>query len=55
MMLEFLGEVKAAQALMTAIEAVTANHIFTPDLGGNATTREFTEAVLSELTRTGRN
>ena len=49
MMLEFLGEVKAAQALMTAIEAATANHIFTPDLGGNATTREFTEAVLSEL------
>jgi tartrate dehydrogenase/decarboxylase/D-malate dehydrogenase len=55
MMLEFLGEIKAAQSLMKAIEAVTAKHIFTPDIGGNATTKEFTEAVLSELTRTGRN
>ena len=49
MMLEFLGEVEAAQSLMTAIEAATANHIFTPDLGGHATTREFTEAVMSNL------
>ena len=49
MMLEFLGEIKAAQALMKAIEAVTAEQIFTPDLGGNATTKEFTEAVLSKL------
>jgi thiamine-phosphate pyrophosphorylase len=39
----------AAQALMAAIEAVTAGHTFTPDLGGSATTKEFTEAVLSEL------
>ena len=49
MMLEFLGEIKAAQALMTAIEAVTAQQIFTPDLGGRATTEEFTEAMLSKL------
>jgi len=49
MMLEFLGEIKAAEALMKAIEAVTAEQIFTPDLGGNATTKEFTEAVLSKL------
>jgi tartrate dehydrogenase/decarboxylase/D-malate dehydrogenase len=49
MMLEFLGEKKAAHALMQAIEAVTANHILTPDLGGNATTKEFTAAVLSNL------
>jgi tartrate dehydrogenase/decarboxylase/D-malate dehydrogenase len=49
MMLEFLGEIKAAQALMKAIEAVTAEQIFTPDLGGSATTEEFTEAVLSKL------
>ena len=48
-MLEFLGEIKAAEALMKAIEAVTAEQIFTPDLGGNATTEEFTEAVLSSL------
>jgi tartrate dehydrogenase/decarboxylase/D-malate dehydrogenase len=49
MMLEFLGEIKAAEVLMKAIESVTANHIFTPDLGGSATTKEFTEAVLSFL------
>jgi tartrate dehydrogenase/decarboxylase/D-malate dehydrogenase len=55
MMLEFLGEIKAAHSLMTAIEAVTANQIFTPDLGGHATTREFTAAVLSELTRPSRS
>ena len=49
MMLDFLGEKKAAQSLMQAIEAVTANHILTPDLGGNATTKEFTAAVLNNL------
>ena len=46
MMLEHLGEAKAANALMKAIEAVTgdsANH--TPDLGGKATTRSVTDAV----------
>jgi tartrate dehydrogenase/decarboxylase/D-malate dehydrogenase len=46
MMLEHLGESKAASALMKAIEKVaadTANH--TPDLGGKATTRSVTEAV----------
>ena len=54
MMLEFLGEVKAAQALMMAIEAVTAQQIFTPDLGGSATTEEFTEAVLTNLNSNSR-
>ena len=49
MMLAFLGERTAAQSLMQAIEAATAKHIFTADLGGNATTKEFTAAVLSEL------
>ena len=49
MMLDFLGEKEAAQSLMQAIEAVTARQIFTPDLGGKATTKEFTEAVLSNL------
>ena len=49
MMLDFLGEKKAAQSLMQAIETVTAKQVFTPDLGGNATTKEFTEAVLSNL------
>jgi tartrate dehydrogenase/decarboxylase/D-malate dehydrogenase len=49
MMLEHLGEAKAAARLMRAIEKVTAKRIFTPDLGGRARTREVTEAVLETL------
>ncbi|MGH8732996.1 MAG: isocitrate/isopropylmalate family dehydrogenase, partial [Burkholderiales bacterium] len=49
MMLEHLGEPKAAARLMRAIEAVTAKKIFTPDLGGAARTRDVTEAVLAAL------
>jgi tartrate dehydrogenase/decarboxylase / D-malate dehydrogenase len=49
MMLEHLGEAKAAARLMQAIEAVTANRIFTPDLGGSARTVEVTKAVCQRL------
>ena len=49
MMLEFLGEQKAANALMTAIEATTAMKCLTADLGGDATTREFTDTVLNHI------
>ena len=49
MMLEHLGEAKAAARLMAAIEKVTARKVFTPDLGGRATTREVTDAVLEAL------
>jgi len=35
MMLEHLGEARAAARLMKAIEAVTAKKVFTPDLGGS--------------------
>ena len=49
MMLEHLGEAKAAARLMKAIETVTAQKIFTPDLGGNARTRDVTQAVLAAL------
>jgi len=52
MMLEFLGEAAAATDLMKAIEAVTARGVFTPDLGGRATTTEVTGQVLAELDRT---
>lgn len=50
MMLDHLGEADAAARLMRAIERVTAdpaNH--TPDLGGTATTRSVTNAVLEAL------
>jgi len=49
MMLEFLGEEPAARALMRAIETVTASKILTRDLGGNATTKSFTDAVIENL------
>jgi tartrate dehydrogenase/decarboxylase/D-malate dehydrogenase len=49
MMLEHLGESKAAARLMKAIEAVTAKKIFTPDLGGTARTSDVTQAVKSAL------
>jgi tartrate dehydrogenase/decarboxylase / D-malate dehydrogenase len=49
MMLEHLGEARAAARLMKAIEAVTAEKVFTPDLGGRARTRDVTEAVLGAL------
>jgi tartrate dehydrogenase/decarboxylase/D-malate dehydrogenase len=49
MMLEFLGEETAARALMSAIETVTASKILTRDLGGGATTKSFTDAVIENL------
>jgi tartrate dehydrogenase/decarboxylase/D-malate dehydrogenase len=49
MMLEHLGEPKAAARLMKAIEAVTAKKVFTPDLGGTARTRDVTQAVIDAL------
>ena len=49
MMLEHLGEAKAAARVMKAIEEVTAKKIFTPDLGGTARTRDVTDAVLQAL------
>ena len=49
MMLEHLGEARAAARLMQAIEATTARNIFTPDLGGSARTRDVTAAVIGAL------
>ena len=47
MMLEHLGETTASRQLMTAIERVTADRsLHTPDLGGRATTRKVTGALL---------
>jgi tartrate dehydrogenase/decarboxylase / D-malate dehydrogenase len=50
MMLEHLGETKAAARLMKAIERVTADpKLHTPDLGGKATTKQVTAAVVAAL------
>jgi tartrate dehydrogenase/decarboxylase / D-malate dehydrogenase len=49
MMLEHLGERNAAARLMAAIEAATAERVFTPDLGGQARTADVTAAVCKAL------
>ncbi|MCG6953024.1 MAG: tartrate dehydrogenase [Betaproteobacteria bacterium] len=49
MMLEHLGEARAAARLMQAIEAVTAEGVLTPDLGGVHDTRAVTNAVKRAL------
>lgn len=50
MLLEHLGEQSAADRLMRAIEAVTANpRLHTRDLGGLATTAQVTAAVCEQL------
>jgi tartrate dehydrogenase/decarboxylase/D-malate dehydrogenase len=53
MMLDFFKQSDASKALMGAIEAVTAEgQALTPDLGGQAGTREFTDAVLEKISTT---
>jgi len=49
LMLEHLGEPRAAARIMRAIEKVTAQQVFTPDLGGSARTRDVTQAVIAAL------
>ncbi|BAE51980.1 tartrate dehydrogenase [Paramagnetospirillum magneticum] len=50
MMLDHLGETAASARLMRAIERVTANPLLhTPDLGGKATTRIVTDAVIAAI------
>ena len=49
LMLEHLGEHRAAAALMRAVEHVCADGITTPDLGGKATTKEVTAAVCNAV------
>jgi tartrate dehydrogenase/decarboxylase/D-malate dehydrogenase len=49
MMLEHLGEAKAAARLMKAIERTTEEQVFTPDLGGVHDTRAVTNAVIRAL------
>ncbi len=53
MMLEFLGEQQAGDMLMEAVETVTGNGKFTPDLGGQETTTSFTDLVIAELAERG--
>lgn len=49
MMLDYLGEKPAADLLMAAVEQVCGAGILSPDLGGKATTREVTDAVVEAV------
>ena len=50
MLLEHLGETEAADAIVRAIEAVTAEgKVLTPDLGGTAGTEDVVEAMMGKL------
>jgi tartrate dehydrogenase/decarboxylase/D-malate dehydrogenase len=49
MMLEHLGQFKAARRLMKAIEKTTGAGVHTPDLGGSAKTKDVTRAVIDAL------
>lgn len=56
LLLEHIGERDAALRLQRAVRAVYADgrHL-TPDVGGNASTCEFTNAVIAELQHPGRS
>ncbi|KAK9446502.1 putative tartrate dehydrogenase [Limtongia smithiae] len=49
MMLEFLGEKKAAEMIMAAIESCTGDDETTKDLGGTLNTKQVTQALLNKL------
>ena len=49
LMLEHLGEHEAATRIMAAVESVCEAGIMTPDVGGKATTKEVTEAVIDAI------
>lgn len=50
-MLEWLGEKEAGEDLMKAVERVCEAGVKTRDLGGSATTKEVTAAVVAEILR----
>jgi tartrate dehydrogenase/decarboxylase/D-malate dehydrogenase len=49
LMLDHLGHAGASHMLMKAVEDVCAAGILTPDVGGKATTREVTDAVIGAI------
>ncbi|GGE31511.1 putative tartrate dehydrogenase/decarboxylase [Pullulanibacillus camelliae] len=49
MMLDHLGEVELGQKLLEVMEAVLADGIKTVDIGGIATTKEVTQAIIQRL------
>ncbi|MGL5910688.1 MAG: tartrate dehydrogenase [Phycicoccus sp.] len=52
LMLDHLGEADAGRRVLGAVESVLARtDVRTPDLGGDASTEQFTDAVIATLTR----
>src|SRR5206468_2471328 len=50
LMLQHLGELQIAEKIFRALTVVfTEKKIYTPDLGGTATTQSFTETIIKEL------
>ncbi len=49
MLLDFIGEKKASNDVMDALEKTLLDNIKTPDLGGNASTEEFGSSVVENL------
>ena len=52
MMLDDIGQIKTAKTIRTALDQVfSKKQALTPDLGGQASTKEFVEAILQEIRR----
>jgi tartrate dehydrogenase/decarboxylase / D-malate dehydrogenase len=49
LLLEHLGETAAAEAIVKAINTVTASGVLTADVGGNASTSEVAKAIIEAL------
>jgi tartrate dehydrogenase/decarboxylase/D-malate dehydrogenase len=49
LMMRHLGEGGAAERLEKAVESVVRQGVLTPDLGGKASTRDVTDAILKHL------
>ena len=49
LLLDHLDLSAQGDAVLRAIEGATASHVVTPDLGGSATTRQVTDAILAHL------
>jgi tartrate dehydrogenase/decarboxylase/D-malate dehydrogenase len=48
-MLDHLGEADASERLMRAVERVTGAGVLTPDVGGTATTKDVSDAVVEAI------
>lgn len=53
-MLAWLGEKDAADQLMKSVERVCASGVMTGDLGGKATTKEVTAAMVADIKGQGK-